>query len=61
MYWKITIPYQTTSYAPYVKTGIIILEFHILIIIIINEGYMHSDQTYICINIFPNTRSTNRV
>lgn len=57
-----TTPDQTTSFAPYVKIGILILEFHILIIIIIlNEGYMHSDQTYICINIFPNTRSKNRV
>lgn len=61
MYCQMTTPDQTTSFAPYAKIGILILKFHILIIIIINEGYMHSDQTYICINIFPNTRSTNRV
>lgn len=61
MYCQMTTPDQTTSFAPYAKIGILILEIHILILIIINEGFMHSDQIYIYINIFPNTRSTNRV
>lgn len=45
MYCQMTTPDQTTSFAPYAKIGILILEIHILILIIINEGYMHSDQT----------------